>query len=110
MPVDRQIRALMTHEFLWKRKTEQNEWQESSWDESHPPIAGLHQAGVHSVEDSNGVKKTAQGTAYLEDVFDITPGADELWYCGRSLGEILRVEHWTDPRTGGNYATVVHHG
>ncbi|AYD87356.1 minor capsid protein [Microbacterium phage ValentiniPuff] len=108
MPVDAPVRALMVHEFIWKKKTGQDVAQQPTFTEQ-PPIMGLHDEGTHTVEDQNGNKRTAQGTAYLEDVFPIDP-ADELWYCGRSLGEIVRVEQWPDPRSGGGYATVVHHG
>lgn len=108
MPVDAQVLALMVENFDWKRKTGQDAWQNATF--ANPvSIRGLHEDSIHTVEDNEGNKRVAQGIVYLEDVYPIDT-ADELWFNGKVLGDTIRVDTWPDPRTGGGYASVVHHG
>jgi len=108
MVVDAKLLAIMPHLFGWKRKTGQDAWQNPTFEDA-VEIRGIHHDIEHEVVDDNGVKRTATGTAYLADVYGIT-GADVLEFCGKPLGEIIKVESWPDPRTGLPYASVVHHG
>lgn len=98
----------MPHFFDWNRKVGQDARQNPVY-AAPVTLQGIHHDDVHSVTDAAGNKRTAMGTCYLADVYGVTT-ADELIFQGKSLGEIIRVEEWPNPLTGGPYGSVVHHG
>lgn len=108
MPVDPSLLALMPMTFDWRKKNGQDGWQNPTFAPAQS-LQGVMEDNEHEVVDDKGVKRMCRGTVYLADVYGVTT-QDELDYCGERIGDIIRVDNYPDPRTGGNYGSVVHFG
>lgn len=99
----------MTQVFEWKRRAGKDQWQNPVLEtvEVVGGVRGYQVAEEHEVTDANGVKRPAKGTIYLADVYGIST-ADELWYDGASVGELVRLEEYRDE--AGPYGSVLHYG
>lgn len=96
----------MPHSLSWQRKTGQDKWQKPTFG-APTSMRGLVYEDEHQVSDANGVKRTARGVVYLDDVYGIGTEDDVLWD-GQRLGDIIRVESFSDE--DGPYTSVVHYG